>query len=237
MVGTELDITARKRAEAELRLAEAKSSGILSISADAIISIDEEQRITMFNEGAERIFGYAKAEAIGAPLDILIPERLRAIHRQHVERFAAGSEVARRMGERGATISGLRKNGEEFPADAAISKLEVGGDDHPDRRAARHHRAEARRARAGVPGGGRTCAGGRPRLRRDAVQGRAAGRAGARGLLHRRRGRGERRGSPAGRRQPRSRAWLDLRALMQAAPDRPAPGAIRRRVRRRGDRS
>jgi PAS domain S-box-containing protein len=126
MVGTELDITARKQVEAELRLAEAKSTGILSISADAIISVDAEQRITMFNEGAERIFGHASAEAIGAPLDILIPARLRAIHRQHVERFAAGNEVARRMGERGATIMGLRKDGTEFPADAAISKLAVG---------------------------------------------------------------------------------------------------------------
>ena len=127
MVGTELDVTARKRTEAELRLAEAKSTGILSISADAIISIDAEQRITMFNEGAERMFGYAKAEAIGASLDLLIPVRLRAIHRQHVERFAAGTEVARRMGERGTTIAGLRKDGEEFPADAAISKLAVEG--------------------------------------------------------------------------------------------------------------
>jgi PAS domain S-box-containing protein len=127
MVGTELDITARKRAEDDLRLAEASSSGILSISADAIISIDADQRITMFNEGAERIFGRAKAEAIGAPLDTLIPERLRAVHRRHVERFAAGKEGARRMGERGAPIFGLRKNGDEFPADAAISKLAVGG--------------------------------------------------------------------------------------------------------------
>jgi PAS domain S-box-containing protein len=127
MAGTELDITERKRSEAALRLSEARSSGILSISADAMISIDEDQRITMFNEGAERIFGYTKAEAMGAPLDMLLPERFRAIHRRHVERFAAGGEAARRMGERGTTIYGLRKHGVEFPADAAISKLEVGG--------------------------------------------------------------------------------------------------------------
>ena len=127
MVGTELDITERKRLEEELRLAEAKSSGIVSVSADAIISIDENQRITLFNEGAEKIFGYSKAEAMGAPLDILIPERFRAVHRGHVSRFMAGQESARQMGERGAEILGQRKNGEEFPADAAISKLDVGG--------------------------------------------------------------------------------------------------------------
>lgn len=127
MVGTELDITVRKRLEEELRLSEAKASGLVAVSADAIISIDADQRITLFNEGAEKIFGHSRAELIGAPLDILIPERLRAIHRRHVERFAAGQEVARRMGERGAVIVGLRRNGEEFPADAAISKLDVDG--------------------------------------------------------------------------------------------------------------
>lgn len=121
------DVTERKHLEDQLRLAEAKSSGILSISADAIISIDENQRIALFNEGAEKIFGYSRAEVIGAPLDILIPERVRDIHCQNVERFTAGSQAARQMGERSTTIVGLRKNGQEFPADAAISKLEVDG--------------------------------------------------------------------------------------------------------------
>jgi PAS domain S-box-containing protein len=121
------DITERKRLERNLRLSEAKSSGILSISADAVISIDENQNITLFNEGAEKIFGYSKEEVIGASLDLLIPERLRAIHREHVARFTTGQQAARRMGQRDTTIRGLRKNGEEFPADAAISKLDVGG--------------------------------------------------------------------------------------------------------------
>ena len=121
------DITERKRAEEALRLSEARFSGIISISADAIISVDEDQRITLFNDGAESIFGYARAEAIGAPLDILIPERFHAVHRPHLARFAAGPTTSRRMGERLATIMGRRKSGEEFPADAAISKLDVGG--------------------------------------------------------------------------------------------------------------
>lgn len=121
------DITMQKNLEAALRLSEAKASGIVSTSADAIISIDDDQNITMFNEGAEKIFGYSKAEAIGQSLNILLPKRIREIHRQHMENFAEGKQVARRMGERGGVIFGLRKNGEEFPADAAISKLEVGG--------------------------------------------------------------------------------------------------------------
>ncbi len=120
------DLTERKRAEEALRISEAKFSGIVSISADAIISIDDDQRITIFNDGAEKIFGYSRAEAVGASLELLIPERLRKTHRQHVERFAAGEVTARRMGERLATVAGVRKNGEEFPAEASISKLQIG---------------------------------------------------------------------------------------------------------------
>lgn len=127
MVGTELDITTRKRIEEALRLSEAKFSGIVSLSADALVSIDERQHITLFNEGAEKIYGYSRSEAIGAPLDILIPERFRADHRRLVDRFATGPEVARPMAGRDAAIVGLRKNGEEFPAEASISRFEVGG--------------------------------------------------------------------------------------------------------------
>ena len=120
------DISERKRLEGELRLSEAKSTGILSISADAIISVDADQRITRFNEGAEKIYGYSKDEAIGAPLDMLIPARFRAAHHQHLERFATTSGIARKMRAPDGVL-GLRKNGEEFPADAAISNLEVSG--------------------------------------------------------------------------------------------------------------
>jgi PAS domain S-box-containing protein len=121
------DITDRHEAETALRLSEAKFSGIVSISPDAIISIDEDLRIIIFNEGAEKTFGYSKAEAIGAPLDLLIPEAVRSVHRRHIERFAADEASARQMGGRRAAISGRRKNGDEFPADAGISKIEVGG--------------------------------------------------------------------------------------------------------------
>ena len=124
--GTCTDIEQLKMAERKLKESEAKFSGIISISADAIISIDNEQRITIFNAGAEQIFGYSRSEAIGIPLDRLLPERLQRTHHQYVERFASGDVVARRMGDRLATIVGLRKNGDEFPAEAAISKLQVG---------------------------------------------------------------------------------------------------------------
>jgi len=126
-IGIVQNVTARRRLEDELRLAEARSSGIVSISADAIISIDDDQRIAMFNEGAERIFGYTASEVIGASLDALIPDWARSAHREHVAKFAVGPGTSRRMGERNSVIKGRRKTGEEFPADASISKLEVGG--------------------------------------------------------------------------------------------------------------
>ncbi len=116
-----------RQSQERLQVSEAKYSGIVSTAADAIISIDENQRITLFNEGAEQIFGYTQTEALGAQLEILIPERLRGVHREHVNQFAMGLGTARRMGYRKTVILGLRKNGEEFPADAAISKLDVGG--------------------------------------------------------------------------------------------------------------
>jgi PAS domain S-box-containing protein len=119
------DITARKRADVALRLSEAKFSGIISIAAEAIISVDQNQRITIFNEGAERIFGYRSSDVIGKELEILIPERFRSIHREHFARFAAAEQTARNMAER-LEVFGRRKNGEEFPAEASISKVSVG---------------------------------------------------------------------------------------------------------------
>ncbi|HEX6370821.1 MAG TPA: ATP-binding protein [Longimicrobium sp.] len=126
-VGTQVGrVIERERAAEALRESEAKFAGIISISSDSIVSVDEEQRIVFFNQGAEHTFGYTADEAIGQPLEMLIPEPYRASHAEHVRRFGQSPVVARRMGERGQ-ISGCRKHGEVFPADASISKLEVGG--------------------------------------------------------------------------------------------------------------
>ena len=101
-------------------------SGLLAIAADAVIAVDEEQRIIFFNEGAERIFGWRAAEIGGQRLEVLLPERFRATHEGHVQRFGEAHGRARLMGDR-QQISGLRKNGEEFPAEAAIQRVEVSG--------------------------------------------------------------------------------------------------------------
>jgi PAS domain S-box-containing protein len=109
-----------------LRRSEAKLAGIVSGAADAIISVDERQRIVMYNGGAEHMFGWLRDEVLGKPLDILLPERFRDGHRRHVRAFATEPSFARKMGSRAAEIFALRKTGEQFPADAVISKLDVG---------------------------------------------------------------------------------------------------------------
>ena len=109
-----------------LPLSDAMLAGMVAISADAIIAVDSAQTIVFFNAGAEHVFGYLASEAIGQPLASLLPMRFRALHHGHVERFGEAHDPARRMGER-QKISGLRSNGEEFPAEASIARVVEAG--------------------------------------------------------------------------------------------------------------
>jgi PAS domain S-box-containing protein len=108
---------------------EKKLSGIVSLAADAIISTNGSYHITLFNPAAERIFEYRAADVLGKPLDMLLPEASRAVHHAHLDRFRRSPEQAREMGERGQ-IWGRRSSGELFPAEAAISKIQLGEATH-----------------------------------------------------------------------------------------------------------
>jgi PAS domain S-box-containing protein len=119
--------TQRQRAEEAARAAQARFEGIVEIAQDAIISIDSDQRIILFNRGAEKIFGHKQAEVIGRSLDLLLPRRFEDVHRKHIEDFARSPDVARAMGQR-REVSGRRKDGSEFPAEASISKLDLGSE-------------------------------------------------------------------------------------------------------------
>lgn len=120
----QIELDERRQVQEALRISQARFVGILDIAGDAIISIDGNQRITLFNQGAEKIFGYSAQEAIGQSLDLLIPPRFVQTHRQHINEFSRGSAQSRCMGER-QEVLGQRKDGTEFPAEASISKLKL----------------------------------------------------------------------------------------------------------------
>jgi two-component system, NarL family, sensor histidine kinase UhpB len=91
---------------------------------EGMVTIDQQMRIIMINPAAQRMFGRAASEAIGLPLDELLPARYRESHRVHVQRFFDSDQVERPMGSP-TQLFGLRANGEEFPLQAAICKVEL----------------------------------------------------------------------------------------------------------------
>jgi PAS domain S-box-containing protein len=114
------NIQNRRQSEQALRESEERLSGIINSAMDAVISVDEHQRIHLFNPAAALMFGMSATAAIGQPLENLIPERFRNAHAGHIRNFAQKGITARRMGMLGE-INGLRANGEEFPIEASIS--------------------------------------------------------------------------------------------------------------------
>ena len=115
-----------KRVSDVMRQTEATMAGILSTAPDAIIAVGEDQSIRMVNAATERIFGYQADELIGRSIDILIPDHARSDHAKHFAIFSRSAQTSRTIPMRGA-IAGLRKNREEFPAEAALSKTTQGG--------------------------------------------------------------------------------------------------------------
>jgi len=104
---------------------EGRLANIVDIAADAIITIDQNQHILQFNQGAEKIFGYQAEEVLGRPIDMLLPSHFVKVHQQHIRTFTTAAKSTRRMGEISQEIVGLQKDGSEFPADASISRLNM----------------------------------------------------------------------------------------------------------------
>ncbi|MGC1249016.1 MAG: PAS domain S-box protein [Spirulinaceae cyanobacterium] len=119
------EITQRKRVEIALRESQKRLAGILDNAEEGIISVDEKNKILLFNQGAEKIFGYTTEEILGQSLDILLPEAVRSIHSEHISSFGISPQQAQRMAERSGKVFALRKNGSQFPAEASISKLQL----------------------------------------------------------------------------------------------------------------
>ncbi|HKP51334.1 MAG TPA: PAS domain S-box protein [Chloroflexia bacterium] len=120
------DITDRKQAEEALNESRARITGIINSAMDAIISLDSDQRIILFNSAAERMFRCSASDALGHHIGRFIPQRFRSVHREHIREFDRTGVTDRAMGALRA-ISGLRADGEEFPVEASISQVEVAG--------------------------------------------------------------------------------------------------------------
>ncbi|MFO1302240.1 MAG: PAS domain-containing sensor histidine kinase [Burkholderiales bacterium] len=121
------DVTERMRAQSQLAASEARMRGVLDSAMDAIITVDGDQRVVLFNKAAEAMFDTSREEALGAPLANFIPDRFSATHADHVRAFGEGTASSRRMADT-RIVTGKRRNGDEFPIDAAISHLREGND-------------------------------------------------------------------------------------------------------------
>jgi diguanylate cyclase (GGDEF)-like protein/PAS domain S-box-containing protein len=110
----------------EQRRTDARYREVLHMAADAIVSLDQTQRIIVFNAGAEAIFGYAAGEAIGQPLDLLLPEGAIGAHRRHMESFAQGPDLSRPSTARDR-LFGRRKDGTLIDVEVSISKRSENG--------------------------------------------------------------------------------------------------------------
>jgi PAS domain S-box-containing protein len=124
--GTAQDITNRKCAEAKLQASQNRLVAIVDSAMDAMIAVDREQRILLFNASAEMMFGCPAEDAVGSYMDRFIPERFRAEHKAQLLRFGKTGMTKRAMGGRGVFWA-VRSNGEEFPIEASISHIEDAG--------------------------------------------------------------------------------------------------------------
>jgi diguanylate cyclase (GGDEF)-like protein/PAS domain S-box-containing protein len=123
---TGLDITQKMDLTHELEAATARFRSVVDAAYDAIITIDQLHKITLFNRGAENLFGYDSSEMMGQPLEILIPEKYRPHHAEYIQRFAQSPVRSRQMNERGL-IYGRHRDGTLLPVEIAISKINVNG--------------------------------------------------------------------------------------------------------------
>lgn len=119
-------LASRREVEDKLLLSQLRLDGIIQSAMDAIITVDDQQRVILFNQAAEQMFGCPAHEADGQSLDRFLPARFREAHHHHMQTFGQSGVTSRKMGKLGM-VAGLRSNGEEFPIEAAISHNTVAG--------------------------------------------------------------------------------------------------------------
>ena len=113
-----------RRQQDELRASELRFRSVVQSAADAIILSDETGKITFWNKGAERLFGYSEDEVLQQPIEVLMPERYRERHRLGMERLRSTGR-SKLIGNT-VEFEGLQKNGTEFPFELSLASWTSG---------------------------------------------------------------------------------------------------------------
>jgi two-component system cell cycle sensor histidine kinase/response regulator CckA len=115
-----------RRADHELATQQTQLQGVIASAMDAIITVNERERVVVFNQAAESMFLCQNADAIGQPLARFFPERFRQEYRAHMHALTSTQATSRSMGQSGALFA-VRANGEEFPIEASVSHAQFDG--------------------------------------------------------------------------------------------------------------
>ena len=121
VIGTMVDVTDQRRAEEEGERLRQAQRMVVQTATDAVVSADENGVIQFANPATMRVFGYDAEELIGKPLTVLMPEYLRKLHEHGFGRYLATGQ--RHLNWQGTELTGLRKNGQEFPVEVSFGEL------------------------------------------------------------------------------------------------------------------
>ncbi len=120
------ELQREQKLDQALREADDRYRRTIDSVMDAMVSVDAKHRIILFNPAAERMFGIPAQEALGQPLDLLIPPRLQGAHNGHMHAFAQSAVASRDMAPN-REVLGRRADGSEFPVESAVSQTRIDG--------------------------------------------------------------------------------------------------------------